>query len=155
MPKSETATLLRSLDHHVRNLDHRVGVIEQILPTLATKNDLKGVPTEEDPKGFATRADLERFPTEEDSKGFATKADLERFATKEDLKEGLREEGERSRRYMKVLVEAVHDTVNRALDVQMGQTQRLEEHGARLDAHDGKIGRIDVRVTAIERPRRR
>jgi hypothetical protein len=126
MPKSETATLLK-------NLDHRVAVIEQVLPTLATKDDLKGFPTEEDPKGFAM------------------KADLERFATKEDL----REEGERSRRYMKVLVEAVHDTVNRALDVEAGHTQRLEQHGARLDGHDGQIGGLDVRVTALEHRGRR
>ena len=38
MAKSETATLLR-------NLDQRVAVIEQILPTLATKEDLKDFPT--------------------------------------------------------------------------------------------------------------
>jgi hypothetical protein len=45
--------------------------------------------------------------------------------------------------------------VNRALDGHMGHTQRLEEHGGRLDAHDGMIGGLDVRVTAIERPSRR
>jgi hypothetical protein len=90
MPKSETVTLLR-------NLNRRVAVIEQILPTLATKDDLKGFPTEADPKGFATKEDL-------------------------------REEGECSRRYMTVLVEAVHDTINGALDVQLGHTRRLDEH---------------------------
>jgi hypothetical protein len=153
MAKSETATLLR-------NLDHRVAVIEQVLPTLATKDDLKGFPTKDDLKGFPTKDDLKGFltkddlkglPTEEDPKGFALKTDLERFATRDDL----REEGERSRRYMKVLIEAVHDTVNRALDVQAGHTQRLEQHGARLDGHDGKIGRLDVRVTALEHRGRR
>lgn len=42
------------------------------------------------------------------------------FATKEDL----RDEGERSRRYVKVLV-AVYDTINRALD-------RARTHPARM-----------------------
>jgi len=118
MPKSETATLLR-------NLDHRVAVIEQILPTLATKDDLQRFTTKDE-----LQVELQRFATKDD-----LQKELQRFATKEDL----HEEGDRSRRYMKVLVEAVHDTVNRALDVQMSHTQRIEEHGARLDAHDGKI----------------
>jgi len=38
MAKSETVALLK-------NLDHRVSVIEQILPTLSTKEDLKDFPT--------------------------------------------------------------------------------------------------------------
>jgi uncharacterized protein YceH (UPF0502 family) len=53
------------------NLDRRLSRIEQILPTLATREDLKPL------------------------------------ATKEEL----REEGERSRRYMKVLVEDLKDTM--------------------------------------------
>ena len=133
MPKSETATLLKSLDHRfgqldervgkldesVNILDHRVVNIEQILPALATKKD------------------------------------LERFATKEELREGLREEGERSRRYVTMIAEELRDTVNRALDGNIGHTQRLDEHGGRLDGHDASIGAVDVRVTAIERTPRR
>ena len=146
MPKSESATLLR-------NLDHRVAVIEQILPTLASKDDLKAFATKDDLQGelksYATKdelkAEVERYPTKDD-----LKVELQRFATKEDLLE----EGERSRRYMKMLFETLNETVNRGLDVQIGHTQRLEQHGARLDGHDGKFGELDVRVTAIERPRR-
>jgi hypothetical protein len=126
MPKSDTPTLLR-------NLDRRVSVIEQILPTLATKDDLKDFPTAQDPKGFAT------------------KADLERFATKEDL----REEGERSRRHMKMLSEDIRDTVNRSLEMQMALAQRLGEHGVRIGAHTGKIEGLDLRVTALEHPQPR
>ncbi len=55
----------------IENLNTRMSGIEQILPTLATKDDLKV---------FATKDDLQVF---------ATKEDLKRFATKEDLREGL------------------------------------------------------------------
>jgi hypothetical protein len=48
----------------LQNLDRRMLTVEQILPTLATKQD------------------LERF---------ATKQDLERFATKVDLRDGIAE----------------------------------------------------------------
>ena len=68
--------------------------------------------------------------------------------TKEELREGLREEGERSRRYMQML-EDLRDTVNRALDGNIGHTQRLDEHGGRLDGHDAAIGAIDVREQVL------
>lgn len=42
----------------LRNLDLRVSRIEQILPTLATKEDLKAFATKEDLKAFATKDDL-------------------------------------------------------------------------------------------------
>jgi hypothetical protein len=57
----------------VKNLDRRLSAVEQILPTLATKDDLKA------------------FATKEDLKAFATKEDLKAFATKEDLASGLEE----------------------------------------------------------------
>ena len=43
----------------VKNLDQRMSAVEQILPTLATKEDLKAFATKEDLKGFATKKDLE------------------------------------------------------------------------------------------------
>ena len=55
----------------LRNLDRRVQRAEQILPTLATKDDLAA------------------FATKEDLKAFATKEDLKVFATKDELKAGL------------------------------------------------------------------
>ena len=42
----------------LRNLDLRVSRIEQILPTLATKEDLKAFATKEDLKAFATKEDI-------------------------------------------------------------------------------------------------
>lgn len=84
-----------NLEARVQKLEVRIATVEQILPTLATKDDLKGMPTADDPKGFAMKVDLERFatkddlkgmPTVDDPKGFAMKADLDRFATRDDLK---------------------------------------------------------------------
>ena len=57
----------------LRNLDRRLTNVEQILPGLATKDDLQA------------------FATKEDLKAFATKEDLTAFATKDDLKEAFSE----------------------------------------------------------------
>jgi hypothetical protein len=46
------------LEQVVRNVNDRVTRIEQILPTLATKEDLKAFATKEDLKAFATRDEL-------------------------------------------------------------------------------------------------
>jgi len=43
---------------HLENLDRRLTSVEQILPTLATKDDLQALATKEDLKGYATKEDL-------------------------------------------------------------------------------------------------
>ena len=65
----------------MKNLEQRTSAVEQILPTLATKEDLKA---------FATKEDLKAFATKEDLKAFATKEDLKAYATKEELKAALK-----------------------------------------------------------------
>ena len=50
----------------LKNLDHRLTNVAQILPTLATKDDLKAYATKEDLKAFATREDLKEFATKRD-----------------------------------------------------------------------------------------
>jgi hypothetical protein len=47
----------------VKKLEQRASAVEQILPTLATKEDLKVYATKEDLKAFATKEDLKAFPT--------------------------------------------------------------------------------------------
>jgi hypothetical protein len=47
----------------LKNLDHRLTNAEQILPTLATKDDLQAFATKEDLRAFATKEDLKAFPT--------------------------------------------------------------------------------------------
>lgn len=48
----------------VKNLNHRVERIEQILPTLATKEDLQAFATKKDLEAFATKKDLEALRKE-------------------------------------------------------------------------------------------
>ena len=62
----------------LKKLDLRTSRIEQILPTLATKDDLKA---------FATKDDLKAFATKDDLKAFATKQEL--LALKMELLESL------------------------------------------------------------------
>ena len=42
----------------LKNLDRRLTNVEQILPTLATKEDLKAFATKEDLQAFATKQEL-------------------------------------------------------------------------------------------------
>ena len=45
----------------LKNLDRRLMNVEQILPTLATKEDLKAFATKEDLKVYATRAEMQEL----------------------------------------------------------------------------------------------
>ena len=45
----------------LKNLDRRLTNVEQILPTLATKEDLTAFATKEDLKVYATRAELQEL----------------------------------------------------------------------------------------------
>ena len=93
-----TATEMEDI---LKNLDLRVGRIEQILPTLATKDDLKALATKDDLRACATKDDLRACATKDDLEACATKDDLEAYATKEDLK-ATRED---LKRHMSVLFE--------------------------------------------------
>jgi hypothetical protein len=78
----------------LKNLDRRLTNVEQMLPTLATKDDLNA------------------FATKEDLKVFATKEDLKAFATKEELKQGLsdvREELKDVKRHAVMLFEQTQE----------------------------------------------
>ena len=48
----------------LKNIDHRLTNVEQILPTLATKEDLKAFATKEDLKAFPTRDEVNDLFTE-------------------------------------------------------------------------------------------
>jgi hypothetical protein len=92
----ETPMMTRTeMEDVLRNLDRRVERIEQILPTLATKEDLKAFATKEDLKAFATKEDLKAFATKDDLQAYPTKDDLRealrKYATKDDLRAGLQE----------------------------------------------------------------
>jgi hypothetical protein len=72
------------LEAMVKDLNTRTTAIEQILPTLATKDDLKA---------------------------FATKDDLKAFATKEDLRQGLAATLAEAKQFTLVLYEDLKDDI--------------------------------------------
>ena len=103
------------------NLDRRLDRIEQILPTLATTEDLRVYATKEDLRkaleNYPTKADLaealKNYPTKADLaealKNYPTKADLaealRNYATKADLTEALGQAFERAETTARILHE--------------------------------------------------
>ena len=124
-----------NLEARVKNIDDRTKRIEQILPTLATKDDLKGFPTKDDPKGFATRDDLKGFPTKDDPKGFATKDDV-------------REEGERTRRHFNAVAERIEASVKGIAEgheaTKAHVNTQLNEVSTTLASHDRRIMKLEA-----------
>lgn len=129
----------------LENLDDRLARVEQFLPSVATKDDLKAFVTTDEFQ--ATVATL------------ATKVDLERYATKADLaasiaplatKAEAREEGERTRRHMDVVAEHLLDRIGLLYEGQARVVQRLDQHDTRFDAADSRHGELDRRVTVLE-----
>ncbi|HXD72765.1 MAG TPA: hypothetical protein VN628_03470 [Vicinamibacterales bacterium] len=88
------------ISERFNNLDRRLSSVEQILPTLATKEDLKA---------FATKEDLKAFATKEDLKAFATKEDLEQMGA--TLRGEIRDAEVRSRRHMDVIGESLRGDI--------------------------------------------
>jgi hypothetical protein len=52
------------MEEVLKNLDRRLTDVEQILPTLATKEDLKAFATKEDLKAFATKEEMKELFSE-------------------------------------------------------------------------------------------
>jgi hypothetical protein len=113
------------MERLVKNIDARLARVEQFLPSVATKDDLKAYPT---------RVELEaRLAT------LATKDDLKAFATKEEL----RDEGERTRRHFDIAAERMRDDVKLSLEGH----QRLTE---RVDDLERTTGALNRRVRLFE-----
>jgi len=85
---------------HVENIDRRLGRIEQILPTLATKDELKTL---------------------------ATKGELQTAVALLATREEFREEGERSRRYMTMLIEHQNSKLDLLAERVLSLTEKRTE----------------------------
>jgi hypothetical protein len=123
MPRPTTPQVLE-------NIDRRLTTVEQILPALATKDDLK------------------RFATKEDLKLFATKEDLKQFATKEDMKA----EGEQTRRHFDVVAESLRADIRLIAEGQVALTERMDAFESRTER---AIANLDRRVLRLESKRDR
>ncbi len=78
---------------HLGNLDRRLASVEQILPTLATKEELKTLATKEE-----------------------LRAAIAPLATKEELRDAIREEGERLREHMTICMQRVSRDIHALID---------------------------------------
>ena len=117
------------LEQVVRNVsDHRVERIEQILPTLATKEDLK------------------TLATKEDLKAYATKEDLKAFATRDEL----REEGERTRRHFDAVAERLEGHIQLIAE---GVVALQEQADGFKKEMRSDIAGLDRRLMRLEAPR--
>ena len=121
----------------IKDLNTRTKRIEQILPTLATKQDVVDV-----------RTDLAAFPTKDDLKAFATKDDLKAFPTRDEVKLLIEEEGKRTRRHFDVVAEGLKESIkviadgHRALNDRIATVDR--ESRSALDNHERRITNLET-----------
>jgi hypothetical protein len=90
------------IDEHLENIDRRLTTLEQILPTLATKDELEALTTKDELRTaialLATKAELRAAIAP-----LATKEEL--HATEAALRGEIRDAAEESRRHMTMLIE--------------------------------------------------
>ena len=119
-----------------RNLDDRVDRIEQILPTLATKDDLQAAI-----EPLATKAELQAA-----IEPLATKAELQ--ATKVNLGTAIAEAEQRMRTHFDVVTESLHDDVRLIATGMADLSQRMHQLRGELKTDLAGIDRRLMRVEA-------
>ena len=118
------------MEDRLDKLDRRLDRIEQILPTLATKDDLRG---------YATRDDLRAYPTKDDLrnelKAFATKEDLKAYPTKDDLRNELKafatkkDLAELADRFLGALAQAFEEAQRHTRELHEDLVERIKVSG--------------------------
>jgi uncharacterized protein YceH (UPF0502 family) len=121
----------KPLDEVVRNIDLRLERVEQFLPTLATKEELRDAVA-----SLATKDELREAVAD-----LATKAELQLIRAE------LREEGERTRRHFDIVAEETR-LIAEALDDHRERTDH------RFGDVDARLSTLDRRVTRLESKRR-
>ena len=127
------------IETHIKNIARRTERIEEILPTLAAKEDLKALTTKEDLKAFATKVDL---------KAYVTKEDLKAYPTRDEVKTMIEEEGERTRRHFDVVAEEIKTSVQKIAEGHEVLGARIEGARTELKAdiahHERRITRVEI-----------
>ncbi len=116
---------LEEIEHKLMDLDHRVDRIEQILPTLLTRDEFKTAM-----ERVATKEDLDGLRTE-----MATKTELE--ALRSEMQVAFVKHSSEIRRHFDVVAESLRGDIRLIAD---GHSYVL-----------GRLDRIDQRLDAIER----
>jgi uncharacterized protein YicC (UPF0701 family) len=129
------------LERVVRNIDARLTKVEKILPTLATKEELR-TSLAEAIAPLATKAELA-----EAIAPLATKAELAEAIAPLATKAELREESERTRRHFDVVAERLGGKIEIVAE---GLVALRESVDRRFERVDGDIAGLDRRVTKLE-----
>ncbi len=135
------------LEGVIRNVDSRLKRVEQILPTLATREDLReeaGKLREEASK-LATKEELREAVST-----LATKDELKELGT--DLRAEMREEGERTRRHFDVVAERLEDKITLLAEGQAAIHEKMDRGFGEVRS---ELTKLDRRVTSLEARRRR
>jgi len=132
----------------VKKIDLRLERIEQFLPTLATKDELRtqALATKED-----LRAAVALLATKEELRAavalLATKEELRAAVAPLATRAELREESERTRRHSQVLFESLRDDIRIVAEAQASTLVELrsmsQQHRKTLDNHELRLVRLE------------
>ena len=125
----------RSTDDLLRNLDRRVGRIEQVLPTLATKDEIRNLATKDEIRNLATKDEI---------RNLATRDELARFATKEDMLA----EGVRTRAHFDAVAERLETQIRLLAEGLASLDQRFEDFRSETRANFAAVDRRLLRLEA-------
>ena len=128
-----------SVEDVLRSLDRRVGRIEQVLPTLATKDEIRNLATKDEIRNLATKDEI---------RNLATRDELARFATKEDMLA----EGARTRAHFDAVAERLESQIRILADGLMSLDKRFEDFRSETRANfatvDRRLLRLEARAAA-------
>ncbi len=127
-----------TMEEVLQNLDRRVARIEQILPTLATKDELR-----EAVAPLATKEELREAVA-----GLATKEELREAVAGLATKEEVRAEGELTRAHFNAVAERLEEQIRLVAEGLLALTRQFEEFKAETNARFAEMDRRLVRLEA-------
>ena len=128
----------------LRSLDQRVGRIEQILPTLATKDEIRNLATKDEIRNLVTKDEIRNLATKDEMRNLATRNELSRFATKEDMLA----EGARTRAHFDAVAERLESQIRVLAEGLTSLDQRFEDFRNETRANFAVVDRRLVRLEA-------
>jgi hypothetical protein len=138
------------IEQVVRNIDRRLERVEQILPTLATREELQAaiapLATREEMHA-AIQAAVAPLATREEMHA-AIQAAVAPLATREEVRAEARE----TRRHFDVVAESLHDDIRLAAEGLVALGAKFDRFRRRVDRD---LAKVDERLTALEARRRR
>ena len=132
----------RTMEEVLQNLDRRITRIEQILPTLATRDELRSA-IQEAVAPLATKEELREAVA-----GLATKEELREAVAGLATKEEVRAEGELTRAHFNAVAERLEEQIRLVAEGLLALTRQFEEFKAETNARFAEMDRRLVRLEA-------